>query len=213
MEYNTTRNKLIIPEYGRNVQKMVDYAITLKDRDKRNRLANLIVNVMAQLHPNNKDVADYKQKLWDHLFIISDFKLDVDSPYPKPPSDVMSRRPEKLKYHSNGIKYRHYGKNIEFIIDRIAAIDDEEKKEVLVKVLANHLKKSYLTWNRDSVNDEVIEGHLKTLSDGKLTLPEGFTLEKTTDILAKNQYQAKKRKKPQQQRSSNQRYNKRPKRN
>ena len=210
MEYNTSREKLLIPEYGRNVQQMVKYAIGIEDRERRTRLAHLIVNVMAQLHPTNKDIADYKQKLWDHLFIISDFKLDVDSPYPKPSKEVLDSSPDKLKYHSNGIRYRHYGKNIEFIIDHLAGMEDGQLKHEMTKILANHLKKTYLTWNRDSVNDEVIKKHLIELSDGRLDVPDDFSFDKTNDILSR---QTKKKKKGQRQQQNNPRFNKRQKRN
>lgn len=185
MDYNTSRNKLVIAEYGRNVQKMVEHAISLPDRDQRSRLASLIVNVMAQLNPGIKELIDYKQKLWDHLHIISGFRLDVDSPFPIPDREKLENRPERLPYRSNGIKVRHYGKNIENIIMRVIEEEEGPKKEELVKMIANQLKKSYLNWNRESVTDEVIAAHLHDLSGGELTLPEGITLMRTHDILQK----------------------------
>lgn len=185
MDYNTSRNKLVISEYGRNVQKMVDYAVSLEDRDQRTRLATLIVNVMAQLNPAIREMNDYKQKLWDHLHIISGFRLDVDAPYPPPTPETLERRPERLPYRSNGIRYRHYGKNIENLIATIIEMEEGPKKEQLVIMLANQLKKLYLNWNRESVTDEVIAAHLWDLSDGHLMLPEGVELTRSSEILQK----------------------------
>jgi hypothetical protein len=183
MDYNTSRNKLVISEYGRNVQNMVEYAISLEDREKRTRLASLIVNVMAQLNPSIRELHDYKQKLWDHLHIISGFRLDVDSPYPIPDKEKLETRPERLQYYSNGIKYRHYGKHIENIIKNVIAMEEGEKKDEYIRLIANQLKKSYLNWNRESVTDEVIAAHLADLSGGQLILGEDVELARTHDIL------------------------------
>lgn len=185
MDYNTSRSKLVISEYGRNVQKMVEYAISLEDREARTRLANLIVNVMAQLNPTIREMNDYKQKLWDHLHIISGFRLDVDSPYPPPSRENLERKPEKVPYEYNGIKFRHYGKNIESIIKSAIELEDGPKKDELMVMIGNQLKKLYLNWNRESVTDEVIDAHLQELSDGKLRLPEGTVLTRSFDILQK----------------------------
>lgn len=203
MEYNTGRNKLIISEYGRNVQKMVEHALQLEDREKRTRLAHLIVNVMGQLNPNIKEVNDYKQKLWDHLHIISDYRLDVDGPYPAPSREALEAKPDKLKYQSNGIKFKHYGKNIENVIEKVAEMEEGEDKEEMTRIIANHLKKSYLTWNRESITDEVIAKHLDLLSEGKLVLPEDMVLDQTKEILAR---QNKKRKKPTKPTQQNRKY-------
>jgi hypothetical protein len=183
MDYNTSRNKLVISEYGRNVQKMAEHAISLEDRDQRTRLAALIVNVMAQLNPGIREMSDYKQKLWDHLHIISGFRLDVDSPYPVPEKENLERRPETVPYRSNGIRYRHYGKNIENVIATVSDIEDGPKKDELIRMIANQLKKLYLNWNRESVTDEVIAAHLAEISGGKLILPEGTELARSQDIL------------------------------
>jgi len=185
MDYNTSRSKLVISEYGRNVQKMVEHAIALEDREQRTRLATLIVNVMAQLNPAIRELHDYKQKLWDHLHIISDFSLDVDSPYPIPDREKLETRPERLHYYSNGIKYRHYGKHIENIIKNVIVLEDGPKKDEYIRLIANQLKKSYLNWNRESVTDEVIAAHLADLSEGKLILGADVELARTHDILQK----------------------------
>jgi hypothetical protein len=186
MEYNSTRNKLVIPEYGRNIQKMIEYVMTVEDRSKRTKLAEAVVNIMAQINPQQKDVSDLKHKLWDHLYIISDFKLDVDSPYPAPSPENLNKKPEKINYKKNNIRFRHYGKNMEFIIQKAIEYEEGPERDAFVKTIANHLKKSYLTWNRESVNDELIEDHLEILSSGKLKLAEDTRLNNTNEILARN---------------------------
>jgi len=186
MEYNTTRTPMIIPEYGRNIQEMIQFACTIEDREKRTKTAKFIVNVMAQMHPQVRDSVDYKRKLWDHLHIIADFKLDVDSPYPPPPPLSLSTKPERLSYHDKDIEFKHYGKNISMIIEKAIEYEDGPEKDALVRTIAIHLKKSYLNWNRDSVNDELIEEHLRILSQGKLKLHEDVKLTTTSDLLARN---------------------------
>lgn len=183
MDYNSTREKLIIPEYGRNVQQMAAYVVSIEDREKRTNLAKVLIGVMAQLHPENKDTADYKQKLWDHLYIISGFKLDVDGPYPTPSPDIIEKKPKTIPYPQNNIRFRPYGKNIENIIKKACDFEDGPEKDALVKNIANHLKKSYLNWNRDSVNDELITSHLDELSHGKLKLSDDARLAHTNDLL------------------------------
>ena len=186
LEYNTARPVLTISEYGRNVKKMIDYAITIEDKEKRNQLAQGIVKTMSRLNPGNKDAADYWQKIWDHLFILSDFKLDVDTPYIKPTENTTKLAPVKFTYPAKNIQYRYYGKNIQSIIKKTTLLEDGVQKNSLVKQIANHLKKSYLNWNRDSVTDEIIFNHLADLSDNKLKLDEADRLERTSDILAMN---------------------------
>lgn len=186
MEYNTTRELIPITEYGRNVKKMIDYTITVEDREKRSRLAKTIVNVMSQLNPQMRDNVEFKHKLWDHLFILSDFKLDIDSPFPIPSKIDIDHKPEKISYPTYNIAFKHYGNNIERIIRKAIEMEDGPQKEALTKTVANHLKKSYLNWNRDSVTDEVIASHLELLSGGKLKLGEEVILSDTRSILANN---------------------------
>jgi hypothetical protein len=186
MEYNTTREHIPITEYGRNVKKMIDYTITIDDREKRNKLAKAIINVMSQLNPQMRDNNEYKHKLWDHLFILSDFKLDVDSPFPTPQKISIDHKPEKIAYPTYNIAFKHYGNNIERIIKKAIEMEDAPSKDALIKTIANHLKKSYLNWNRESVTDEVIAGHLEMLSGGKLKLAGDVRLSNTQDILASN---------------------------
>ncbi len=174
MEYNTARPKLIIPEYGRHVQSMVDFAISIEDRDERNKVARSIIDVIGNLNPHLRDVADFQHKLWDHLFIMSDFKLDVDSPYPIPSRESLYVKPEALPYPQSNIKYRYYGKTIINMIDYCVEMEDGELKEGLVRAIANQMKKSYLTWNKDTVADTVILKHLEELSNGKLKPSDDF---------------------------------------
>jgi len=186
MEYNTTRDKLIISEYGRNIQKLVRYALTIEDRQKRTEYAKMIVQVMGQMNPNTTTAGDYRHKLWDHLHIISDFKLDVDSTYDPPSPDILATKPDKLKYKDVKIRYMMYGTNVEMIIDAAIKFEEGPEKDALVLAICNHLKKSYLNWNRESVSDELIFEHLKVLSKGKLQLRDDLKLNSTNEILARN---------------------------
>ncbi|MGD0710150.1 MAG: DUF4290 domain-containing protein [Bacteroidales bacterium] len=186
MEYNTTRELIPITEYGRNIKKMIDYTITIEDREKRNRMAKAIVNVMTLMNPQMRDNYEHKHKLWDHLFILSDFKLDIDAPYPMPVKIGIDHKPEKIAYPTYNIAFKHYGNNIERIIKKAIEMEDGEQKNALILTIANQLKKSYLNWNRDSVTDEVIADHLDLMSQGKLKLGADVRLSDTRNILASN---------------------------
>lgn len=188
MEYNTSLSKLIIPEYGRNVQKMVHSIIAIEDREKRNHQAKSIIEVMGNLNPHLRDVPDFKHKLWDHLFIMSDFHLDVDSPYDRPSKESFEEKPEMLKYSDNNIKFRHYGKILPLIIKRTIDLDEGEYKDFLVFTIANHMKKSYLTWNKANVEDEVILKHLSQMSDDKLSMKVTFKLSSFSDVKPQKNY-------------------------
>lgn len=170
LEYNSERSKLIIPEYGRHLQKMVEHAVSIEDEKERNKVARSIISVMGNMNPHLRDVPDFQHKLWDQLFIISDFKLDVESPFPKPTREMLAERPDMLEYPENNPKYRFYGNNIKKMIDEAKDYEEGAFKEALVLTIANHMKKSYLNWNRDSVDDEVIFEHLRDLSNGKINL-------------------------------------------
>jgi len=170
IEYNTERPHLIIPEYGRHIQKMVDHAISLEDKEARNKCAKSIIAVMGNLNPHLRDVPDFQHKLWDQLFIISDFKLDVESPFPKPSKEELTEPPEPLEYPQNYPKYRFYGNNIKRMIDVANKWEDGDMKEGLVMTIANHMKKCFLNWNKDTVEDQVIFKHLFELSDGKIDI-------------------------------------------
>ncbi len=207
MEYNSERSKMNISEYGRNIQKMIEYTKNINDREKRNRLSRAIIQVMGQLNPHLRDVNDFKHKLWDHLFIISDFQLDVDSPYPIPSAETLKRKPEKLKYTTNNITFRHYGKHIERMIEKACELPDNEKRDTLIKMIANHLKKSYLSWNRDTVTDEEIARHLHFLSRGRLSMKENMKLANTYDILNKEKTTIGMKKKASQSKKAPRRQN------
>jgi hypothetical protein len=176
MEYNTKRQKLQITDYGRNIYKLIDYAKTIEDRDKRNAVAASIVNVMAQVNPKVKEETDYKHKLWDHLLIMSDFQLDVDSPYPISHDINIDFTPKPLKYKNNSINYRHYGKVLEDLIEKVSTYPEGEEKETLIELIAHQMKRSYLVWNRNTVSDELILEQFDRLSEGRLKLREDFQL-------------------------------------
>ncbi|MFC5684597.1 DUF4290 domain-containing protein [Flavobacterium sp. MAHUQ-51] len=187
LEYNAERSHLIIPEYGRHLQKLIDQATEIEDAETRNKAAKYIIQVMGTLNPHLRDVPDFQHKLWDQLFIMSDFKLDVESPYPIPSREVLQLKPEVLKYPQNFPKYRYYGNNIKYMIDVANQWEEGEMKSALVKVIANHMKKSYLSWNKDTVKDDVIFEHLYELSGGKLNLLQSTEeLINTSDLLRTN---------------------------
>lgn len=183
MEYNSTREPMTISEYGRNVQNMVKYISSLEDREKRTRMARTLVNILAAMHPEMRDQTDLKHKFWDHLHIMSNFTLDVDSPYPIPPKPQDAPRPKKTGYTQEDFTLRPYGKYIERMIQEAMKMEDSPEKDALVMNIANNLKKMYLNWNRDSVNDELIHAHLALLSRGLLKLKEDDKLHSTTEIL------------------------------
>jgi hypothetical protein len=195
MEYNTQRPKLIISEYGRHVQKMVDQALAINDREERNKYSQYIISVMGQLNPHLRDIEDFKHKLWDHLFIMSDFKLDVDSPYPIPSREALNTKPDRVNYPSSAIKLRHYGKIIEKIIDKTIRMEDGDNKNLMIESIGNHLKKSFLAWNRDSVEDVQIASDLIQISSGKLKLNEDTKLNSIKDLIIPSQNQQQQRKK------------------
>lgn len=170
LEYNSERETLIIPEYGRHIQKLVNHCLGLEDREERNTMAKAIINVMGNLQPHLRDVPDFKHKLWDQLHIMADFKLDVDSPYETPSKEELTEKPAKLEYPKSASKYRFYGTNIQTMIDVALTWEDGDMKEALVFTIANHMKKCYLNWNKDTVEDGVILEHLYELSDGKIDI-------------------------------------------
>ncbi len=187
LEYNSERTSLIIPEYGRHLHKLIDQAMAVEDREERNKFARYIISVMGTMNPHLRDVPDFQHKLWDQIFIMSDFKLDVDSPYPIPSREVLKMKPDPLKYPQNFPKYRFYGNNIKYMIDVANKWEEGELKNALVKVIANHMKKSYLSWNKDTVTDVVIFEHLLELSGGKLNLTASTEeLSNTQDLMRTN---------------------------
>lgn len=170
MQYNTTKEPLIIPEYGRHVQEMVNHCKTFENKEDRNEFAQAIIEVMGNLNPHLRDVQDFQHKLWDQLFIMAEFNLDVDSPYPIPTEEDLKSNPNKIPYPTNNNKYRYYGKNIRKMIDVALSWDEGEKRDGLIKSIANQMKKSYLLWNKDSVDDIVIFNQLKDMSNGQIDI-------------------------------------------
>jgi len=177
-DYNTTRSDLILAEYGRNVQNMVKYICALEDRDERNKYAQAVIDLMGFLNPHLRDVADFKHKLWDHLHIISGYQIDVDSPYPKPTPEAAAIRPKHIGYPQQKIKYKHYGKTVEVLIEKTKAVEDPERRTAMVQGIANFMKMAYVQWNKDSVADETIFKNLRELSGGELKLDENVNLNK-----------------------------------
>ncbi|WP_297100804.1 DUF4290 domain-containing protein [uncultured Draconibacterium sp.] len=175
MDYNTKRKKMALPEYGRNIQNMVDYLLTIEDREKRNRSAQTVIDVMGNLFPHLRDVQEFRHKLWDHLAIMSDFQLDIDYPYDPPTPESLMERPNTVPYTKHRIKYKHYGRTMELLIKEADNFEGEER-EIIIEQLANHMKKSYLAWNKDAVEDQMIFNDLEEMSRGHLKVPEGTQL-------------------------------------
>ena len=176
LKYNTQKRRLQLPEYGRNVQKMIEYVKTIPDRDERNRQARAVIGVMETINPQVHLQDDYEHKLWDHMFIISGFDLDVDSPYPAPKPEDLNVEPVEIPMKRRPVKVAHYGRNIENIINLIAEKEDGEAKEAMIRSIAVYMRQQYLIWNKDSVSDETIFNDIIKLSDGRIRIPEGMHL-------------------------------------
>jgi hypothetical protein len=182
-DYNTQRKLMALPEYGRNVQKMVDHVKSIEDRDERNRAAKTVIQIMGNLNPHLRDEGDFKHKLWDHLALIADFDLDIDSPYPIPERTKFVEKPNQIPYKQGDIRFLHYGRIIELMIDAAIEIKDGEEKEYLTTLIVNQMKKAYVTWNRSQVADEVIIGDLKILSRGRLKITDGVKILEIKELL------------------------------
>lgn len=176
--YNTENEPLGMPEYGRNVLKMVEYLKTIEDRDKRSEQAKAVVKSMEVLNPAVHQMENYEQKLWDHLYLIAGLDLDIDSPYPAPAPEVLQTRPVPIPLKNRPIKATHYGRNIESIIDLIAEEEDGEMKTAMIRSLAIYMRQQYLIWNKDSVADETIFADIEKLSGGRVKVPEDVILTK-----------------------------------
>lgn len=176
LDYNTEREKLAMPEYGRNVLKMVEDVKKIEDRQKRTEQAKAVVRVMEILNPQVHSADNWEQKLWDHLYIMAGYDLDVDSPYPKPSPEQRKSRPEIIPLKKKPIKATHYGRNIESIIELIASEEDGEMKTAMIRSLAMYMRQQYLIWNKDSVADSTIFSDIEKLSDYRIRIPEGLTL-------------------------------------
>lgn len=172
MEYNSTRPKLVLKEYGRHVQLIVESCLAEKDPEKRNRYAKEIIELMGQLNPHLRNVEDFRHKLWDHLFIMSDYQLQVDSPYPIKNREEIERKPERLPYPQSRLKYRHYGKNVTKLISKAISTEDAEKQAAFSNCIGNFMKLVYQNWSQENVNDEIIKNDLNLMSEGQLTVAD-----------------------------------------
>lgn len=183
-DYNTQRKRMALPEYGRNVQKMIEHVKTIKDPEERNRAARTIIQIMGNLNPNLRDVTDFKHKLWDHLMIISNFDLDVDSPYPAPDILKLVEKPNRVPYHTGEIKYMHYGRIVELLIESASVMEDGEEKEYLTSLILNQMKKDYLTWNPGLVSDEILIRDMDKMSGGRLKITENVKILEARDLVS-----------------------------
>ncbi len=181
MNYNTERGRLEMTEYGRNVQRMVEYLLEIEDDKKRNEQAKIVIELMGQLNPHLKNVEDFRHKLWDHIIIMSDFKLNVESPYPIPDRETIFAKPQRIPYPQSEFKHRHYGKNIETLIEKAIAMEDPQKRQEFAEVIGNYMKLVHTNWNNETVNNQVIMDDLERMSRGKLKLGEETNL----DLLAR----------------------------
>jgi hypothetical protein len=172
MEYYTSKNKLILTEYGRNIQQMVEYAMTIEDREERTRCVKTIINIMGNLFPHLRDVNDFKHKLWDHLAMMSNYQLDIDYPYEVVKPTDLQTKPDKMPYPNRNIKNRHYGNNLPRFVKAATELEDPVLQDKLVGILANQMKKYFVTWNKDAVEDQKIFEDIANMTDGKIMLTE-----------------------------------------
>ncbi len=186
MDYNTSRKKLIIPEYGRHVQEMVEHLKTIEDKDERNKNAKAVIQIMGNLMPHLRDIQDFKHKLWDQLFIMADFDLDIDSPYELPTRETIQAKPDRLPYNETKVRFKHYGRSIEMMITKAIEFEEGEEKEALISIILNHMKKSYLHWNSNAVRDKTIIKEFNILSNGKIVLDEKRILPEARELMQRN---------------------------
>lgn len=170
MELNQNSRGIILKEYGRNIQKIVEYLLTIEDREKRNRQAYTLIELMKQINPNIKDAQESQQKIWDHLYIMSDFKLDVDSEYPMPEKSILGKKPMRVEYNTHKLKFKHYGRNIELMIEETIKQENAEEREAAIIYLGKLMKRFYTIWNKENIEDEMIVNHIETMSGGKLKI-------------------------------------------
>jgi hypothetical protein len=182
MDYNTSRKQLVLPEYGRHIQQMVDHAVTIENREERMRCAKTIIGIMGSMFPHLRDVHDFKHKLWDHLAIMAEFKLDIDFPYEIPAPAMFQTKPEKVPYQNSKIRFMHYGRIVHDLIEKAIDYPNEAEKKVLIQLIAGHMKKSLTTYNRDSATDERVVSDLKMLSNGKLIFEDDMRMPEIKDV-------------------------------
>ncbi len=190
MEYNTTRNHLTMREYGRHIQKMVEYVLTLEDKEQRQRNAMAMIELMGFLNPHLKNVEDFRHKLWDHLFLISDFKLDVESPYPIPTRETLKAKPDPLPYPKRYPKFNHLGKNIEVVINKALKEDNPEKRQGFANAIAYYMKLTYSNWHKELVHDDNIQTELTSITDGQLEFNNRPFVKHRTDNTDRDDYRS-----------------------
>lgn len=198
-DYNTSRQQMQLPEYGRNVLKMVQHVLTIEDKAERSRAAKEIVNVMGVLNPSLRDIGDFKHKLWDHLVLMADYQLDIEAPYELPQARRATEKPRPIKYPETEIRFKHYGRNVEALIETACEMEDGDIKNQLIKMIANNMKKSYLTWNREAVTDKLIFHDMAILSGNRLIAPEDMKLTDVKELLLQIQPPSAPKKKQNQQ--------------
>jgi hypothetical protein len=194
-DYNTQRRKLVLPEYGRNVQKMINHLKTIEDREERNKAARTVVQIMQNMVHQGRDNGDLKRKLWDHLIVISNFELDVDTPYDPPEKESLHAKPDPIPYNTNPIRYKHYGRGIELLVEKAIEMEAGEDQDRLIKLIANHMKRSYLTWNKGQVADDIIFQDLITLSGNRLEIKKDLILADSREMFTKGRKKRNPRKK------------------
>lgn len=204
MDYNTGREKIVISEYGRNIQVMIRHLMEIEDRKERTEAAYFVVSVMAQMNPQVKESNDYNHKLWDHLHIIANYELDVDGPFPKPTPEMQQQKPDHVGYQKNNIRFGHYGQYIYDVVKKVKEMEDGPKRQAILVNIANQMKRDYLNWNRDTVNDLLILDDLYKISDGEITLPMDTKLIPTNEILNKVPQQQQQQKKKNKQKKNQQ---------
>lgn len=207
MEYNTQKRKLPLPEYGRSVQNMVDHALTIEDRAERQRCANTIINIMGGMFPHLRDVPDFKHKLWDHLAIMADFKLDINYPYEIVKKESLEMKPDVLAYPHSAIRYRHYGRILENMIQKAVEYPEGKEKKQLIALIANHMKKCILYWNKDGAEDQKILDDLRDYSNGAINLTaEDLRLSDTRTFAPRKQQNNNNQRKSQQNNNQRRKY-------
>jgi hypothetical protein len=182
MDYNTQRKKLVFPEYGRHIHKLVDLCMEIEDKEERTRNAYAIVTIMGSMHPHLRDIPDFKHKLWNHLAIMTDFKLDIDWPYDLPDKEEINQPPERVPYSTDKMIFKHYGHNLEQMLNKINNLETDEEKEALINLLANHMKKLVVTYKKEHVNDEVIFNDIKKITEGKVKIKDDLVLNDGWDM-------------------------------
>lgn len=203
MDYNTQRKKLVFPEYGRHIHKLVDLCMEIEDKEERTRNAHAIVAIMGSTHPHLRDVPEFKHKLWNHLAIMTDFKLDIDWPYDLPNKEEINQPPDKVPYSYEKMRFKHYGYNLEQMLNKVNELETDEEKEALISLLANHMKKLVVTYKKEHVDDQVIFNDIKKITNNTVKVKDGLVLNNGWDMNANLNTSARTSKKKRSNRKRN----------